>query len=74
MCEMKAGACPSAGLGDRCWVGSMPAARSERLRCQMKDLLSWEKHAVPTANGVQPSPLQRRGAGAAFTPPTRVPG
>lgn len=70
-CELKVGACPSAGLGDRCWVGSMPVARSEKLRCQIKDLLSWEKQAVPTTNGAQDPPaLQRRGAGAVFTLPT----
>lgn len=72
MCEMKVGACPSAGIGDRCWVGSTAAARSERLRCQMKDLLSWEEQAVPSTCCIQDSPLQRRGAGAVLTLPTWV--
>lgn len=62
VCEKKVGACPSAGLGDRCLVGSMPAARSERLRCQMKDLLSWrnkqrqpqtESRTLPCRGGEQ---------------------
>lgn len=73
MCERKVGACPSAGVGDRCWVGSTAAACSERLRCQMKDLLSWEEQAVPSTCCIQDSPLQRRGAGAVLTLPTWVP-
>lgn len=59
--EMKVGACPSAGLGDRCLVGSVPAACSEKLRCQMKDLLSGEKQGAPTTYRVQDSPPCRGG-------------
>lgn len=44
-----------------------------RLRCQMKDLLSWEEQAVPSTCCIQDSPLQRRGAGAVLTLPTWVP-
>ena len=70
VCEMKVGACPSPGLGDRCSAGSMPAARSERLRCPTKDLLRCEKQAAPTTNCMEDCPLQRRGRRAVFTLPT----